>query len=182
MWVIASVIGLSLALRFYIYIGLGWINPWYYRFFPTELALFLMGAVSYRIYVYIKARPTWNPSLIPISGALLLGTVFYRSLVPAGILGCWLYFLVAMLALPFLFRLTCHWRWDSRIGELSYPLCLVHHLFALMVKAFVADFAAYRGVIVASVSLGVSWLLIRFVSDPIEKGRQKRVHAVQHEK
>ena len=46
-------LGLSLALRFIIYYPMHLkFDPWTYRFFPTELTLFLMGMLSFRLSGY----------------------------------------------------------------------------------------------------------------------------------
>jgi peptidoglycan/LPS O-acetylase OafA/YrhL len=50
-WVVASLMAASLLLR--VYIMRRWQlfhDPWTYRFFPTELLLFLAGALSYRLH------------------------------------------------------------------------------------------------------------------------------------
>ncbi|MFZ6693376.1 hypothetical protein [Undibacterium sp. SXout20W] len=50
-------LALSLCVRVYLlYIGLGEHDPWTYRFFPTELAFFLLGALSHQYIspLYIK--------------------------------------------------------------------------------------------------------------------------------
>jgi len=44
---IISIILASLGLRAFLYLGPHWTNdPWKYRFFPTELALFLFGTLA----------------------------------------------------------------------------------------------------------------------------------------
>ena len=53
--IILLIIAASLLLRIFIYYYLGMDHdPWTYRFFPNELALFLLGAISFRFYQYIK--------------------------------------------------------------------------------------------------------------------------------
>ena len=65
-------LALSIALRVYLlYIGLGKSDPWTYRFFPTELALFLLGALAHQVLLpfyrktllgggYLKHLPTYQ--------------------------------------------------------------------------------------------------------------------------
>ncbi len=53
--VILLLIAGSFLLRGYIYFILGMHHdPWTYRFFPTELALFLFGTISYHIYNFLS--------------------------------------------------------------------------------------------------------------------------------
>ena len=48
---IAAVLFASLALRLILQFGFGLQDdPWSYRFFPSELAVFLVGALGYRVY------------------------------------------------------------------------------------------------------------------------------------
>ena len=48
--VLLLLLALSIALRAYLfYIGLGKSDPWTYRFFPAELALFLLGALAHQV-------------------------------------------------------------------------------------------------------------------------------------
>lgn len=43
-------LALSISVRIYLlYVGLGKSDPWTYRFFPAELALFLLGALAHQV-------------------------------------------------------------------------------------------------------------------------------------
>ena len=55
--IIITFILLSFLTRIYIYFYLDLQHdPWTYRFFPTELTYFLMGAIAFRIYLYNKEK------------------------------------------------------------------------------------------------------------------------------
>jgi peptidoglycan/LPS O-acetylase OafA/YrhL len=56
----------SLLLRVYLIQHGQFDDPWNYRFFPSELALFMMGAVAYS--VYSKIRFDSNPQLFSVIG------------------------------------------------------------------------------------------------------------------
>ena len=53
--IILILISISVLIRCYIYFILDMQHdPWTYRFFPSELALFLIGTISYHIYNYFN--------------------------------------------------------------------------------------------------------------------------------
>ncbi|WZB68981.1 acyltransferase family protein [Achromobacter xylosoxidans] len=80
-----ALLAASLALRaVLIATGIGLSDPWTYRFFPAELALFLAGALSHQILL-----PRWQaltrrwprlPELgVAITGGVLLRALFHRA-------------------------------------------------------------------------------------------------------
>lgn len=107
-------------------------DPWSFRFFPFELTHFLMGALA---YAWLAARPReagvadrW------VVGVLAAGLAVIPLLAPGALFGSYfegarlaLLGLVAV-ALPSLFRLSNSSRVDRIIGELSYPVYLLHWL------------------------------------------------------
>ena len=92
-----------------------------YRFFPFELSLFLYGAVIFRLgKLLIPSDHRW-------CGHIAVATAVTVIFLPRLFRGSQyeLYALVG-LALPALFAFGRRHRWDTRLGELSYPLYLVH--------------------------------------------------------
>lgn len=61
---IMSLIIISLLLRLFIYSNGYNYSPWTYRFFPTELLFFMLGALSYKIYCKLKDRQLNNYFLV----------------------------------------------------------------------------------------------------------------------
>lgn len=137
--VVLAVIAATFALRVGVYQGLGLTgDPWAYRFFPMELGLFLAGTVSYHIYRRLCAGAIGKPWLVAVSTAYLLVAFAYRYLedpLPkaASAWAYWGFFLFTTIALPFLFRWTEKNRLDRYIGELSFPLYLLHMLVLMVV-------------------------------------------------
>jgi len=177
--VIAALLVASLLLRYLLMHGLHLVNdPWTYRFFPTELALFLAGALAYRAYRRMRGGPWLRPAL---GWTALLGTIgvvlTYRLLpdvlrsAPYGLSPV----LIALpFVLPFVFQVSARWRLDRALGELSYPVYLVHYLFCFVLTAVgVRLWSSTSGLVVAALTLVASWLLWRFVGQPIEIGRQR---------
>jgi len=129
---LAFMISASLLLRFVLVYWLGWQDdPWSYRFFPSELALFLCGAGAYRIYRALRqgtmdARTRMGWAALGFAAATALATSHYPS--PFNI---WLNIglvVAVLLILPVLFKLTQRSKIDGHIGELSYPMYLCHML------------------------------------------------------
>lgn len=145
--------------------GLGF-DPWTYRFFPTSISFFLMGALSWKIGRRFGAERI--PRRIAMAvWILLLGTI----LVWNGVFGMRSIVFVAILAatLPTLFHLTRDWKWDRWIGDLSFPLYLVHwEVFAIM-KNQPTPFRF-------AVALAAAAALQTLVGAPIERWRAKVRH------
>jgi peptidoglycan/LPS O-acetylase OafA/YrhL len=177
---LAGILAASVALRFALYrVGLDY-DPWTYRFFPLELAFFMMGCLSYRMLGLIRERPvrTW---LLNLFWALAVGgTVFFGQMsFPGKTLA---YFLVVAAALPFVFLRTAALRCDAWIGELSYPLYLCH----VMVLSVVASSSVARSVGTAAPvlvsSIAVAIVLYLAIGQPVERRRQFRVAAASGER
>lgn len=130
------IFALSLLLRAALWaLGLG-NAPWTYRFFPTQIGLFVLGILSYRLY----AKGLLRDGLL--AGALLFATIALFPLFPDGpiILGKELYdaivVLASPLALPWLFAHTKDVAWDRTVGDLSYPVYLVHLPVMMYLRQF----------------------------------------------
>jgi len=167
----------SIGLRLYLYrLGLR-DDPWSYRFFPCELAFFFIGGLAYRAYAHLKSRVI---SPLVLRGALaliLLFTLTYQFM-PATHLVQGLYYLSFAIALPFCFILTKKSKWDYKIGELSYPVYISHLLVLLILYYLTPKFGISANLLTGSlivITILFSALLVRFVADPVEVLRQRRV-------
>jgi peptidoglycan/LPS O-acetylase OafA/YrhL len=173
------VIVLSLALRAYLFFAcnLKW-DPWNYRFFPTEIAFFLAGAIAYRGYVWLEGATIRRLYLRVWAGCffvLFFAYQFLPSFTLAGLsLNQWIYYVIVGLSIPVLFLLTKNWRLDRYIGELSYPVYIVHIILIALVAQLWRYFGIQRGEHTAVVvfSLAASLILIHWVLSPIETVRR----------
>ena len=174
-------IGLSLLLRFYLYNDLGLQNDsWSYRFFPTELMFFLFGYLCYRIYVHVKkisVSKTFNISLLLFMIAFTISYQFLPdaklSFLPFAYKDV-VYFIAIVFAIPLLFNFLKKNKWDSQIGELSYPVYVTHMLVIMIGKNLpLAIFKA--GWFIALLTVIVAFLLNKFIALPLEKYRQARI-------
>ncbi len=177
---IALLMALSLVLRIAC-AAFGLISdPFSYRFFPFELALFLAGVLAYKTWA---ARPeVWEqPWARGLALSLPLATLAYPLLrgdwsadlffVPSRI-G---YLLLVACALPAAHGWSRNSKLDRLIGELSYPLYL-NHLLVLGLLAGVVPVGPVRSILVALVALALAWLVARFVDARIE-GLRRRIAA-----
>jgi peptidoglycan/LPS O-acetylase OafA/YrhL len=126
---ILAVLAFSLGLHLAGYYAFGLKgDPWTYRFFPFELAVFLLGALAYHGLVSVRRSPQLMRYAPAIFAAALILSLFYGYL-PGGKAGRgWAFLLLLAAALPFIFQLTKDWRVDQWIGDFSYPIYIVHLL------------------------------------------------------
>jgi peptidoglycan/LPS O-acetylase OafA/YrhL len=86
-----------------------------------------------------------------------------------------MYALVGFL-LPALFDFSTRHRWDKWLGDLSYPLYLVHWSVCMLLVAFVGSNNAYAyPAVIASIllSIGINHVLVY----PIDQWRQRRARS-----
>jgi len=170
---IAAMIAASLALRMALQWSFGFSgNPWSYRFFPSEIALFLAGSLGYYVYASKdEAQRAQAKTLLSMAAALLfvclainkwdgLERIASLSLLAAVVVG-----------VPELFERTKNVAWDKYLGELSYPLYICHFLFGWIVLP-----NTLPGVYLALVlSLAMSIALYHLVDRPVDAWRQRRL-------
>lgn len=118
----------SVALRgVMIWSGPGNHDPWTYRFFPTELALFLAGAASHQLW--LAGQPKLSARAAAVMTIALAAAVTLFTLSPFTPLPSSLLLLGAIaIGLPALFAIDGHWPWSRAAGEVSFPFYLLHPL------------------------------------------------------
>jgi len=124
-------LGASCRYGSYLYIGKV-ADPWYYRFAPSELALFALGGLAY--HVWHSADPgSRRMRIIGVAAmcVLITTTAFHRSLwqpgviVPLMIVNPIFLGIVVTFIAP-IFVVTRVNSLDRLLGELSYPMYLCH--------------------------------------------------------
>lgn len=171
----------SITLRIILMInGLGLNDPWTNRFFPSELALFLIGALSQQWLL-----PFWagvlKHSLIRIEKiatvVLIIISITYfliplREIYKVPI--CLAIF-VSLLPLAFIFQNRSPF--DKLIGDLSYPLYIGHLLVVNVVTAFFQKYAIanefLRVLLTVIISIIFAFILDRYVVRRVEKVRDR---------
>lgn len=145
-------------------------DPWTYRFFPVELGSFVLGMLLYRSL----SRRRSSVLTQRLSTAMLLVATLLLSLLPDSWITRVLFYAYVAWALPLAFQLTRNWRLDRYLGELSYPVYLVH---LLMIS--IALYSGLTGVPLAIVIVvlvgGASVMLHEVVQRPVDRLRAARV-------
>ena len=150
-----------------------------YRFFPFELSLFLYGAVCFRLGKFLlPANPKWSGAIAATACVFVLAPLtFFQGYQYE------LYAVIGIL-LPALFDFSRRTNWDRSLGDLSYPLYLVHWPIGIVAVAIVRSLqpgmigtVAPYPILIVVIAVGVSVLIDRYVILPIDAWRQARVHA-----
>jgi len=150
-----------------------------YRFFPFELSLFLYGALSFRIYRFLRERALMFPAFsLAFTAICAVGAISLPQFIsqhPHQL------YAVIGLALPSFFDFSTRHRWDRWLGDLSYPLYLVHWPVCVFGSTALKNWLASQGstsvlysylAVVVSVVLALA--INRFLVYPIDKWRQNR--------
>lgn len=170
----------SLALRaVLIASGIGLSDPWTYRFFPTELALFLAGSLSHQVLLprwqAWSRRVAWLPELG--TGLLTLYVLVHFSIGLPHTLRDGLAVLLFAALLPLAFVFQSRHRLDKIIGELSYPIYICHALVILFFGWLLDGTqlrqpAMFTALVVAG-CIGLAALLNSLIADPVERLRRR---------
>jgi peptidoglycan/LPS O-acetylase OafA/YrhL len=158
---------------------------WGYWFFPGSACMFLMGAAAYHF------RPRSSP-LYQIAGCVALAVAWFfviRSFVRGGILlpsndagsidgtGFWPFYIIFAASIPAMFEATRNIKLDRAIGELSYPLYLIHGLVVGLI--FVRWHAPTdKTDVIAAIVLSCvcAWALYAAIEIPAERYRRKLIY------
>lgn len=177
---IAALFAASVALRIGAAILGHSADPFSYRFFPFELALFLAGVLAYKAWAANRARwAGWGPRMLALvvpaatlAYPWLLGSALESEFFVPARIG---YLLLIAAALPAIHAWSCNSAIDRQIGELSYPVYL-NQLVVLGVLAGwprLAVSTTVRTLAVALASLALAWVVVRFIDRRIEAWRHR---------
>src|SRR5438132_581519 len=138
-----------------------------YRFFPTELMFFLLGYVSYRIYLHVKTLSLSKLAYVSMMVFIFLLTIFFYF-IDSGFaifsLREVIYFSSIVVLVPFLFNFFKDNKLDAQLGELSYPVYISHMLIVTFCFDFSGENGLLRnGVVIAGLTVVLSYFLNRWV-------------------
>jgi peptidoglycan/LPS O-acetylase OafA/YrhL len=177
--VIVALLVASLALRMGLQFGFGFKDdPWSYRFFPSEFALFLTGILGYHAYRERNARgkTMWIFVISTACVGICLLINRWNGIGRVASITC---LVVAIILIPTLFRRTHRNRIDRYLGELSYPIYVVHLLASWLVLELTTGWPP--GWQAAAVMIGTvvsAAVLYALIAEPIERLRQRRAVAL----
>lgn len=190
-----AVIALAvLAARLFFYLKLDLSrDPWTYRFFPFELGLFIFGMLGYRLYArttthhpLLRFRCISNVSYL-VGAVILILLLFLHASAVAALcrhtgtnLGFMATYPFWALAIPVLFLIFGNQKIDRTIGELSYPVYLVHHILMLVIASLAVYFGlgkAAVGPITAVASIVIALGFYHVIIAPIDRRRHRLIGA-----
>jgi peptidoglycan/LPS O-acetylase OafA/YrhL len=147
------------------FVLMGKINTIYqYYLFPSSFIYFALGALAWH-YSKTKDLVLTDKRIVWIF-IICLCLMFVYTLFSMIILLCFTF------AIPKLFELTKNSKADRLIGELSYPLYIVHHPVLLFLGGLPISNET-RGIICLSLTLLISMVIHFSLERPIDKWRQK---------
>ena len=185
-----ALLAISILIRCLLFcLGLGMEDPWSYRFFPAELALFLLGAISQsRMLPFwgriIKAGGMRMRRLPEFATGISVAVVFFYFEIPGPeLLKSALLIAFFFCQLPILFIFQGGSPFDKSIGELSYPIYVGHVLAMRLLDVFypAAQLLAGSSRALANVlaALALGRLLALSVVKPVERLRARVRTAAQ---
>lgn len=180
--VLISLLALSISLRIYlIYIGLGEKDPWTYRFFPTELALFLLGALAHQVLLPFYHKVLSEEQLkkyASLSTYALIFTTLVFWLIPVHeLIKTAVLFSVFLILMPLAFVFQAKREWDKWIGDLSYPIYVCHILVIYVVTFVLAKLGIVDKILISGSavvgSICFAIILNAFIGRPVESLRNR---------
>jgi peptidoglycan/LPS O-acetylase OafA/YrhL len=148
-------------------------DPWTYRFFPSELAVFLMGIFAHRFYLSERfARWTRSRLVCPAVFVVCLAVLIGYQRLPHYPGQSALYLAFFATCVPFAFRLTATNRFDAYLAQYSYPLYLVHTLVIWAYSQFHPQIVWYQ---IYLLSLIACVPLVHFVERPYATSRRRHL-------
>ncbi len=162
-------------------IGLGQEDPWVYRFFPSELAFFILGALSQQIlmplYKRLIPKRCFEITVQVSTYFLVLLSCTYFLIPLNNIIKSITLFFMFLVLMPFTFFFQNSRSWDKLIGELSYPIYISHMLILLIISTafekYQIDNKTFLAILVVMLSILSAALLNQWISKPIEILRNK---------
>ena len=136
-----------------------------YRFFPFELVFFCLGILAYHLYGRVSQLDTSRTLNI-----ILLFLLFSAYLIPQSDSSDWVRYPALAAAIPLLFFLTKNNKTDRWIGDLSYPIYILHILAFNIVTQFTTWATEGAGAVITVVG---SILMYQLVDKPLDRWREK---------
>lgn len=172
-WLMAVVL-LGVAIKLAIYMG-DLPDPWGDKFFPAELPIFFLGGLSYRLHKRMDGVDgrisAW------VAAAFLLFMVSFQFIDLPALAKTYLCCALLTIGLPFLFRHSGGDPVDRLIGELSYPIYIVHQLVIFMAPFLFGGWIAGEARCLAGLCLTVAlaYGLHAWINVPVEVFRRRRL-------
>lgn len=180
---IALLILLSFFIRFVLYYS-GYNNLiWSTTFFPSEIGLFLLGYISYRIFIFLNNNNLLINKASIVFSTIIFGLTIFYPLLPRNALVPYFFknneiiiYLIFTIGLPFLFHQSKFSRIDRFLGELSYPIFLSHlFIIPFFGPLFQGGKSAIDIILIICITIALSSLSVIFIQKHVDHYRQNRL-------
>jgi peptidoglycan/LPS O-acetylase OafA/YrhL len=141
-----------------------------YEFFPLELFCFMSGSIAYRIYQRLNRFSMGTRNIYTLLSVIiiLLATVFYREIPNARLP----YLFLVFACLPGIMLSSECYPYDRILGDLSYPIYLVHPIFMIII---LPGSTRLTEIVAIGMVFAISWFLVMVVDRPVDRFRQQRI-------
>jgi peptidoglycan/LPS O-acetylase OafA/YrhL len=151
--------------------------PWSsYFFFPANFGYFLIGVLGYRFYRTDLFRRYATKKNVNIIFFAVLANLILRQYIPYYRNYPWQMYLMFSLSLPFLFQASKNSLWDRWIGNLSYPIYIIHAPILIYLEK---HFNSKDGLLTLSLTIAISVVVLSFVDQPLDAIRQRRIASLK---
>ena len=147
-----------------------------YHLGVLQLPYFLLGILAYTgLGQTAFFRPSARAAAVPI---LAVAALTFSGWPAIGKTGGFVYLVCAWLLLPALFHVSRKSGWDRWVGELSYPIYLLHVPMKWVLLAArgvdAKDTAQVSGMVLLVATLAGAAVMVAVVDRPLERFRRQR--------
>jgi peptidoglycan/LPS O-acetylase OafA/YrhL len=151
--------------------------------FPMQLQYFLLGALGYhgfRVLRTVKISERVKRGVCWVAAAVAIVLIFTaeKALHGHDRRDYDVFYVAFAVLVPFAFYLTKDWKFDSKLGEYSYPIYLFH--FAINALFFTTTkpddrmlFGHWQGEVVLVVTIVVCTIYIQVIDRPVQRVRAR---------
>ena len=143
-----------------------------YDFPPFEMAFFMGGSLAYRAYAYLRSQKSEWIATYSYAATLLIAllSILYLFIPVARPI----YLVTACACLPGIVLLGRRNPFDNFLGELSYPIYLLHPIFTIFV---IPGTGLSPEIIAVAGTVSLSAFLVLAIDRPLEVFRHRRAKA-----
>ncbi len=158
-----------------IFDGIGMTGGFNYRFFPLELGLFLLGALSHQIIKpFLKSYLSNGFDIISNYVTYFIITyIIFFSFIPGIVINTLLMIALLIINLPLIFNFQNNHKWDAWIGKFSYPVYICHFMILVAAQEFFPEQNQSWLTFILFATLLLAFITEYLINKPIEKIRNR---------